>query len=147
MASGVVLLLLDDERVPIVGIAIANAPRNEFEPIIDLLGRLRDGRLHSVILGVLSADADIEEEPFVFGDPFADTTDRLTVEAATVHAWAEFSQNLDALGITLLDIIECTSSSWASVHAPRAVYPNGRGTRLGSRPHPGRRQRRTREAS
>lgn len=132
MAAGIVLLLLDDDRIPMVGISIADAPRNEFEPIIDLLAQLRDGRLHSVILGVLSTDACIDDEPFVFGDSRLESGERLAVEAATVHAWAEFSRRLDLLGLTLLDVIECTPSSWASVHAPRALY--GGGPRLGNRP-------------
>lgn len=146
MASGVVLLLLDDARIPLVGISIADAPRNEFEPIINLLAKLRDERLHSVILGVLSNDACIADEPFVFGDSRLETGARLAVEAATVHAWAEFSCRLDLLGLTLLDVIECTPSSWASVHAPRALYGGGpRTPRLGTRPPPS--QTRHRRAS
>lgn len=132
MTSGVVLLLLDRDRVPLVGISIHDAPRNEFEPIVKLLAELRDEHLDSVILGVLSETACIGDEPFVFGESHLDTSDRLAVEAATVHAWAEFSCQLDALGLRLLDVIECTPSHWASVHAPQSPY--GDRPQLGDRP-------------
>lgn len=135
MAAGVVLLLLNQARIPLVGLSIADAPRNEFEPIVKLLAELRDGHLDSIILGVLSDDACVGDDPFVFGESSLATGARLAVEAATVHAWAEFSCHLDILGLRLLDVIECTPSSWASVHAPHARYGGGPG--LGSRPAAG----------
>jgi hypothetical protein len=143
MRRGIVLLLLDAGRRPVVGLAVHGAPRNEFEPIVELLASLGDGKPDAVILGVLSHEASLEDEPFVFGDDALDTSERLAVDAATVHAWAEFSCRLEAEGITLLDVIECTPWSWASAHAPSAPYlATGRG--LGHRPGPTRGDRRQR---
>ena len=134
MSRGIALLLLDDEHRPLVGIAINNAPRNEFEPVVRLLTELKDQRLCSVILGVLSPEACVAEEPFDFDDMTLDTSERLAVDAATVHAWAEFACALAGIGIALLDVIESTPWSWASAHAPSAPYlPRGRA--LGRRGH------------
>ncbi len=132
MLRGIVLLLLDAARRPMVGLAVHDAPRNEFEPVVDLLASLTHDRPHAVILGVLSHEAAMEDEPYEFGDNVLATTDRLAVDAATVHAWAEFSGHLEAIGITLLDVIEWTPWSWASVHAPSAPYLRG-DLRLGER--------------
>ncbi len=146
MSRGIALLLLDHEHRPIVGIAINDAPRNEFEPVVRLLAELQDHSVRSVILGVLSAEAMVPDEPFDFGDTTMDTSERLAVEAATVHAWAEFACALSAIGIVLLDVIECTPWSWASAHAPSAPYlPRGRA--LGVRPRASaKRQRRASSA-
>ncbi len=133
MRRGVVLLLLDIGRRAVVGLAVHGAPRNDFEPIVELLASLGDGKPDAVILGVLSHEASLRDEPFVFGDDALDTSERLAVDAATVHAWAEFSCRLEAEGITLLDVIECTPWSWASVHAPSAPYL-AKGGGLGRRP-------------
>ncbi len=142
MLRGIVLLLLDAARRPSVGVAVHGAPRNEFEPIVELLTSLGDAKPDAVILGVLSREASLDDEPFVFGDDSLTTSDRLAVDAATVHAWAEFSCRLEAEGITLLDVIECTPWSWASAHAPSAPYlATGRG--LGRRPEPARATRPT----
>jgi hypothetical protein len=122
MLRGIVLLLLDAARRPLVGLAVHDAPRNEFEPVVDLLASLTTDRPHAVILGVLSHEAVVEDQPYVFGENVLATTDRLAVDAATVHAWAEFSCRLEEIDITLLDVIECTPWSWASVHAPAAPY-------------------------
>ena len=135
MLRGIVLLLLDAARRPLVGLAVHDAPRNEFERVVDLLASLEDDRPHSVILGVLSHEATVENEPYVFGENVLATTDRLAVDAATVHAWAEFSCRLEAIGILLLDVIECTPWSWASVHAPAAPYIH-EDRRLGARTNP-----------
>ena len=143
MRRGVVLLLLDIGRRAVVGLAVHGAPRNEFEPIVELLAALGDGKPDAVILGVLSHEASLHDEPFVFGDDALDTTERLAVDAATVHAWAEFSCRLEAEGITLLDVIECTPWSWASVHAPSAPYLTTGGG-LGRRPERSARPRRQR---
>lgn len=143
MRRGIVLLLLDAGRRPVVGLAVHGAPRNEFEPIVELLASLGDAKPDAVILGVLSHEASLHDEPFVFGDDSLGTSDRLAVDAATVHSWAEFSCRLEAEGITLLDVIECTPWSWASAHAPSAPYLAD-SRRLGRRSEPkrgGRRQR------
>ncbi len=133
MRRGIVLLLLDTGRRPLVGLAVHGAPHNEFEPVVELLSSLGDAKPDAVILGVLSREASLHDEPFVFGDDSLDTSDRLAVDAATVHAWAEFSCRLEDEGITLLDVIECTPWSWASAHAPSAPYLAG-GHGLGRRP-------------
>ncbi len=132
MLRGIVLLLLDAAQRPLVGLAVHDAPRNEFEPVVELLASLTSERPHGVILGVLSHEASLHDEPYVFGDKTLATADRLAVDAATVHAWAEFSCRLEELGIVLLDVIECTPWSWASVHAPAAPYL-GSDLRLGAR--------------
>jgi hypothetical protein len=145
MSRGIALLLLDEEHRPLVGIAINDAPRNEFEPVVRLLTELQDRSVRAVILGVLSTEAQIPEEPFDFGDTTMDTSERLAVEAATVHAWAEFACALSAIGIVLLDVIECTPWNWASAHAPSAPYlPRGRA--LGVRTRTANRQRRASSA-
>lgn len=146
MRRGIVLLLLDATRRPVVGLAVHDAPRNEFEPIVELLASLGDAKPDAVILGVLSHEASLHDEPFVFGDDSLDTSDRLAVDAATVHAWAEFSCRLEAEGITLLDVIECTPWSWASAHAPSAPY-HAAGNGLGRRPDPKRSARRQRAST
>lgn len=146
MRRGIVLLLLDATRRPVVGLAVHDAPRNEFEPIVELLASLGDAKPDAVILGVLSHEASLHDEPFVFGDDSLDTSDRLAVDAATVHAWAEFSCRLEAEGITLLDVIECTPWSWASAHAPSAPYLAA-GNGLGRRPEPKRGARRQRASN
>ena len=122
MRRGIVLLLLDATRRPVVGLAVHDAPGNEFEPIVELLASLGDAKPDAVILGVLSHEASLPDEPFAFGDDSLGISDRLAVDAATVHSWAEFSCRLEAEGITLLDVIECTPWSWASAHAPSAPY-------------------------
>ena len=146
MRRGIVLLLLDATRRPVVGLAVHDAPRNEFEPIVELLASLGDAKPDAVILGVLSHEASLHDEPFAFGDDSLDTSDRLAVDAATVHAWAEFSCRLEAEGITLLDVIECTPWSWASAHAPSAPYLAA-GNGLGRRPEPKRGARRQRAST
>ncbi len=146
MRRGIVLLLLDAALRPVVGLAVHGAPRNEFEPIVELLASLGDDKPDAVILGVLSHEASLDDEPFVFGDDSLDTSARLAVDAATVHAWAEFSCRLEAEGITLLDVIECTPWSWASAHAPSAPYRAAAG-RLGHRAEPTRGVRRQRARS
>lgn len=138
---GIVLLLLDVARRPMVGLVVHDAPRNEFERVVELLSSLTDSKPDAVILGVLSREATVHDEPYVFGSDRLDTTDRLAVDAATVHAWAEFSCQLEAIGIILLDVIECTPWSWASVHAPAAPYlPDVGRFGLRSRPPLGDRQ-------
>ena len=133
MAQGVVLLFLDGIRRPMLALSVANAPRNEFEFVFDMLHDLDDPLIRFMILGVLSPEACVEAEPFVFGENRPDTTERLAVEAATVHAWAQFACQLGELGIVLLDVIECSPFSWASVHAPYAYYDDRRDRRLGVR--------------
>ena len=143
MRRGIVLLLLDATRRPVVGLAVHGAPRNEFEPIVRVLASLGDAKPDAVILGVLSHEASLRDEPFAFGDDSLGISDRLAVDATTVHSWAEFSCRLEAEGITLLDVIECTPWSWASAHAPSAPYlTNGSG--LGRRAEPRRGPRRQR---
>jgi hypothetical protein len=141
MSRGIALLLLDDEHRPLVGLAINDAPRNEFEPVVRLLAELQDRSVRAVILGVLSTEAEVPDEPFAFRDSSLETSDRLAVEAATVHAWAEFACALSGIGIVLLDVIECTPWSWSSAHAPSAPYlPRGRA--LGARTRAASRHRR-----
>ena len=146
MRRGIVLLLLDADRRPLFGLAVHDAPPNEFEPVVQLLASLADDKPQAVILGVLSHEASVADEPYVFGDNVLGTADRLAVDAATVHAWAEFSCRLEAEGITLLDVIECTPWSWASVHAPSAPYLSG-DLGLGVRPVPRRAARQPRASA
>ena len=133
MPNGVVLLLLDADRIPLAGLAIRNAPRNDFGPIVELLTAMEHPRPHSVVLGVLSGDAVVDDDAFVFGE-HDDVGERLTLEAATVQAWAAFAFDLRCAGLVLLDVIECSSWGWASVHAPTIPYAALRLTRTPAAP-------------
>lgn len=137
MPNGVVVVLLDHDRVPIAGLAVRNAPRNEFGPIVELLTAVQNPSLHSVILGVLSTDAVVDGDQFAFGQ-HDDVGERLTVEAATVQAWAAFAFDLRRAGLVLLDVIECSSWGWASVHAPSIPYAATPQAPLGDRTSPRR---------
>jgi hypothetical protein len=127
IGTGIVVLLVDVDHVPLLGLAVRGAPRNDFEPIVSLLGELHDDRLASVIVGVLSPAASFEitadgVPDTILGDLPESLSDRLFVEAATVTAWATLAESLADRGLTLLDVIECDPLGWASVHAPQALY-------------------------
>ena len=114
--SGVLVVLLDRERRPLVGIAVHNAPSEELcvigESVIASVARAktrtgasRNRRVVAVVFGLVrDTNSDLVNDGHV----------RLALSSAELLAWRECQHLFAAHGIDPLDLLILEPCGWAS---------------------------------
>lgn len=100
--TGVLVLILNKQREPVLSLAVRNAPPDELDPIVSLLldSRSREN-LDAVVFGI------VRDEPEMPNIAIGTT--------AELHHWIELAQRLEDHGIELLDVLTLETSCWSSL--------------------------------
>ena len=121
--SGVLVLFVDAERVPVVTLAVRNAPADGLEPIVSLVAEAAEmSQVEAIVMGIVERESSDSNSPN--GTPHPQ---------APLDHWVSMARVLDQHDTELLDILTLHDSCWSSVALtsghlsyPEAVDPRPR---------------------
>ncbi len=114
--SGVIALLLDPGRVPIVALAVDGAPSDDLAPLADLLCAACENapRVRGVVLGVVRDTASDSLGPLR-----ASTARRLWLDTAEVLSWLDLGERLGFVGVELTEVVVLEPDGWFALSDSR----------------------------
>ena len=113
-SEGVVAVLLDSGRIPLVAIAFEHAPSDELDRVAQYLADSATGlRFEHVLLGIVR---NKPSAPLALNNPAA----LQWIEQTELQAWDGASKVLATAGITLVDIVVVEPNGWFAVSESRS---------------------------
>jgi hypothetical protein len=113
---GVIALLLDAGRVPIVALAVDGAPSDDMDPLAELLCAACQNapRVRGIVLGIVRAAASDSLGPLR-----ASAARRLWLDTAEVVSWLDLGERLGGVGVELTEVVVLEPDGWFALSESR----------------------------
>jgi hypothetical protein len=114
--SGVIALLLDANRVPIVALAVDGAPSDDLDPLADLLCAACQNapQVWGVVLGIVRGAASDSLGPLR-----SSTARRLWLDTSEVVSWLDLGERLGRVDVELTEVVVLEPEGWFALSESR----------------------------
>jgi hypothetical protein len=119
--SGIVAVLLDAERRPLVAVAIDGAPSNDLHRIAELLTSTPQDRLAAIAFGIVRSE---NSAPTGQDDAGARFVQR--IDDGDLVSWAEAARTCSNAGVEVVDVLVLEPGGWFAVSEARGSDVSGK---------------------